>query len=70
MVRITYNTQRSNDLFGRLKTNTVDGSYEVCRQPDNTNHCDQTQSSDTEEGLAKRKSTVAWDRHSFGFGSC
>lgn len=67
MVKITYDTQCSNDLFGRLETNTVDGSHEVCCQPDNTDHRDQTQSSDAEEGLAKRKSTVAWDRHIFGF---
>lgn len=68
MVRDTYNTQCSNNLFGRLEANTVDGSHEVCCQPDNTDHCNQTQTSDTEEGLAERKSTVAWNRHIFGFG--
>lgn len=68
MVRNTYNTQRANNLLGRLEADAVDGSHEVCCQPDNADHCNQTQPSDTEEGLAKRKSTVAWNRHISGFG--
>jgi hypothetical protein len=60
---ITYNAQSSDYLSWRLNANTVDRSHEVCGQTDDTGHRNQTQSSDTEEGLAERKSTVTWNRH-------
>jgi hypothetical protein len=62
-VTTTYDAQSSDYLSWRLDANTVDRSYEVCSQTYDTGHRNQTQSSDTEEGLAERKSTVTWDRH-------
>ena len=69
-VWITYHAERSDELLWWLDTGCDDHLDKVGADADDDHHADGLKDSDSEEHLAQRHGTVAWDRHDEGCGWC